>query len=65
MTVDVADVADAADVVDTMELDVEDDDAEVKVEDGRTLVRDEPYNDLQVSLSMPSGQQSVLLSLPG
>lgn len=40
-------------------------DDEVAVEEGRMLVRVAPYRVLQVSLSMPSGQQSVLLRVPG
>lgn len=57
------DVEDAEDEVDTFVA--VDEDAEVEVEVGRTLVRVAPYSDLQVSLSIPSGQQSVLLRVPG
>lgn len=54
---------DAADEVETVVLVAVDD--EVVVEVGRMLVRVAPYRVLQVSLSMPSGQQSVLLRVPG
>lgn len=58
-----AEMVDAVDEVDT-EVPVAVDD-EVAVEVGRMLVRVAPYVDLQLSASIASGQQSVLLSLPG